>query len=73
MYGPSRGRGRYPDELVWGPRRIQISIWLGVVCAVLAAAFAYQALGQLYLCIMLLILAFLNFPIPALPDGHDLA
>ncbi len=52
-----------------GPRRIQISIWLGVVCAVLAAAFAYQVLGQLYLCIMLLILAFLNFQNQNLQGG----
>lgn len=43
-----------------GPRRAQISIGIGVVCAVVVAAWAFSR-GSLFLGIMMLLLAFSNF------------
>ncbi|HSH16400.1 MAG TPA: site-2 protease family protein [Verrucomicrobiae bacterium] len=45
---------------VLGPRRAQISIWLGVICAVAVGALAIKV-GLLFLGIMMFILAFSNF------------
>ncbi len=43
-----------------GPRRMQVSIWLGVVCSVVVGIWAFK-IGLLFLSIMMLILAYLNF------------
>lgn len=51
-----------------GPRRMQISIWLGVVCSVLVGIWAFQ-IGLLFLAVMMLILAYLNFQNQNLQGG----
>jgi stage IV sporulation protein FB len=43
-----------------GPRRIQITIWLGIICAVTVALYAFKV-DQWFLGIMMFILAFSNF------------
>lgn len=45
---------------VLGPRRAQVSIGIGVVCAVAVAAWAFSV-GRMFLGIMMLLLAFSNF------------
>lgn len=51
-----------------GPRRMQISIWLGVICSVIVGVWAFKA-GQLFLAIMMLVLAYLNFQNQNLKGG----
>ena len=45
---------------VLGPRRIQIAIWLGVICAAAVGLWAFSV-RQTFLGVMMLILAFSNF------------
>jgi Zn-dependent protease len=51
-----------------GPRRMQISIGLGVVCSVFVAIWAFK-IGLLFLGIMMLILAYMNFQNQNLQGG----
>lgn len=51
-----------------GPRRVQICIWLGVVCSVLVGIWAFK-IGLLFLGVMMLILAYLNFQNQNLQGG----
>lgn len=51
-----------------GPRRMQISIGLGVVCSVFVAIWAFK-IGLLFLGIMMLILAYMNFKNQNLQGG----
>jgi Zn-dependent protease len=60
--------GQICRELL-GPRRIRITIWIGVISSVTAAIFAFLVLEWLFLAIMMLILAYLNFQNQNLQGG----
>lgn len=59
--------GQIVRELL-GPRRVQIAIGLGVVCSVLVGIWAFK-IGLLFLGVLMLMLAYLNFQNQGLQGG----